>query len=446
MKWSKRKKITVISVLCLIVPLVIAQPVVAEENDFSLFDILFGPIIRAEKWVVNFLDDQIYNSVSYTPTLNEKPVAVVWQVIWGFVVASLGIILCGIGIMYMLAPVAEERWKYRQMLTTLGIAFIVAASSLIIANFSVDLNNALCGYVKESVKNELDANTTLNTTGAWNALVEGIVSNTTRDAATLLFFPLIILLQVGVLILCGLRILMIFFLGALLPLSVVLWGFHPTRQWGRRLTIMFFEWVFLGFFMTVALTLTIAVKDSGVVIGNNPALQLFLILAGYILLIMMPRIISVAGQAMAMASTGIGYMPVRQGMYTLGMALGTTPMLAIPKFALKTAKYTPIGIAGKTVGKAAVEKGRVVAKSTADKLLNSRIAQQITAKATKFKEFMDEPILGKSKVAGKVTQGPQRALADIERDRRIKENWDKIVAMVIEHRVKTGKIKPEDVM
>jgi len=424
MKWTKRKKVAIISLLCLLLSVVIAQPAIADDNSGpfgGLAGALLNPIGKAEMDIVKWLDEQIYNSVGYTPTIEDtSSVKAVWEIVWGIVVASLGILLCGIGIMFMLAPVAEERWKYRQMLITLGIAFIVATTSMIIADFSVELNNALCECVKSaSLSNDTSLSSQLN----------NIASGLTFQFAVLFLFPLIIFLQIGVLIICGLRILMIFFLGALLPLSIVLWGFHPTRQWGKRLTIMFFEWVFLGFFMCLALKLIMALRAELFPGGGNVILYFFFIPAGYILLIMMPRIISVAGQAMATASTGIGYMPVRQGMYTLGMALGTTPMLAIPKFALKTLKYSPLGIGGKAAGK-------VAGKLAVEKLMRSDAAKKIEAKAMKFKEFMNEPILGKSKVP----QVPQRAEDSVR-----KRNWDRLCAQVIEYNVKIGKIKPEDI-
>jgi len=425
MKITRRKKVAITVILCIVVPVVIAQPVAGQ----SLFDAIFGPIGIAERGIIDWLDRSIFDAVAYTPSLNTPSVTMVWEIVWGIVVASLGILICGIGIMFMLAPVAEERWKYRQMLISLGIAFIVAASSLIIANFSVELNNVLCEAV-------MPPNYTQSPISSWDQtvnqtqLINQLGADAVNSVTTFFLFPLIILLQIGVLLICGFRILTIFFLGALLPLSIVLWSFHPTRQWGKRLTIMFFEWVFLGFFMSLALNLIITLRGDITIGRGNLLLHFFLFPAGYILLIMMPRIISVAGQTMAMASTGIGYMPVRQGMYTLGMALGTTPMLAIPKFALKTLKYSPLGIGGKAGGK-------VAGKLAVEKLMRSDAAKKIEAKAMKFKEFMNEPILGKSKVP----QVPQR----VEEDSVRKRNWDRLCAQVIEYNVKIGKIKPEDI-
>ena len=89
---TRRKKVAITVILFIVVPVVIAQPVAGQ----SLFDAIFGPIGIAERGIIDWLDRSIFDAVAYTPSLNTPSVTMVWEIVWGIVVASLGILICGI--------------------------------------------------------------------------------------------------------------------------------------------------------------------------------------------------------------------------------------------------------------------------------------------------------------------------------------------------------------
>lgn len=254
----------------------------------EIWNALWGALATPFAAADNALLGYVTPAIEYTPNLSTPAVQSVWVLVYAVFLGALGIAVTGIGLMYILSPVVERRAHLRHLWTKLAFALVLGSSSMLIGNFTIDLANqltqGLLGGVSVSVFGQNYWGNSVNALGP-GAFVVYLIA---------LIFILMVLLENGV------RILMIFFAGALLPWGFLLWSFPTVQSYGTKIIRMFFEWTFVSVFMAVALAMTFLLlggKGTG-----NDVLDAFLFLAGLALVAAMPKVMMETGQA----SVGIG--------------------------------------------------------------------------------------------------------------------------------------------
>ena len=246
----------------------------------SLWGALYSPLGGAVKtemgWVVG--------SIDYVPSLDNTAVKSLLEVTYSVFLASLGIIIAAIGILFILAPVAEKKFQYRHLLTKLVFALVLGSSVMLIGDFCIALSGALAQTI-------LPPGTNI----PWsNAITGG-----TGPLAVFFYFVMMIMLFM-LLVEQGVRILMIFFSAVILPWGFLLWSFPTTQSYGKKMIKMFFEWTFLAVFVAIVLQLMVLFIEGGGT--GNSWLDSFMVIGAIALAIGMPKVMTDTGGAVS----GIG--------------------------------------------------------------------------------------------------------------------------------------------
>ncbi|MDG6913405.1 MAG: hypothetical protein JRN35_10050, partial [Nitrososphaerota archaeon] len=246
----------------------------------SLWGALTAPLGAAVQtemgWVVG--------SIDYVPSLDNSAVKALLEVTYSVFLASLGIIIAAIGLLFILAPVAEKKFQYRHLLTKLVFALVLGSSVMLIGDFCIALSGALAQTI-------LPPGTNI----PWsNAITGG-----TGPLAVFFYFVMMIMLFM-LLVEQGVRILMIFFSAVILPWGFLLWSFPKTQSYGKKMIKMFFEWTFLAVFVAIVLELMILFIQGGGT--GNSWLDSFIVIGAIALAIGMPKVMTDTGGAVS----GIG--------------------------------------------------------------------------------------------------------------------------------------------
>ncbi len=246
----------------------------------SLWGALYSPLGGAVKtemgWVVG--------SIDYVPSLDNTAVKSLLEVTYSVFLASLGIIIAAIGLLFILAPVAEKKFQYRHLLTKLVFALVLGSSVMLIGDFCIALSGALAQTI-------LPPGTNI----PWsNAITGG-----TGPLAVFFYFVMMIMLFM-LLVEQGVRILMIFFSAVILPWGFLLWSFPKTQSYGKKMIKMFFEWTFLAVFVAIVLELMVLFIQGGGT--GNSWLDSFIVIGAIALAIGMPKVMTDTGGAVS----GIG--------------------------------------------------------------------------------------------------------------------------------------------
>ena len=246
----------------------------------ALWGALYSPLGGAVKtemgWVVS--------SIDYVPSLDNSAVKSLLEVTYSVFLASLGIIIAAIGLLFILAPVAEKKFQYRHLLTKLVFSLVLGSSVMLIGDFCIALSGALAQTI-------LPPGTNI----PWsNAITGG-----TGPLAVFFYFVMMIMLFM-LLVEQGVRILMIFFSAVILPWGFLLWSFPKTQSYGKKMIKMFFEWTFLAVFVAIVLELMVLFIQGGGT--GNSWLDSFIVIGAIALAIGMPKVMTDTGGAVS----GIG--------------------------------------------------------------------------------------------------------------------------------------------
>ena len=246
----------------------------------SLWGALTAPLGAAVQtemgWVVG--------SIDYVPSLDNSAVKALLEVTYSVFLASLGIIIAAIGLLFILAPVAEKKFQYRHLLTKLVFALVLGSSVMLIGDFCIALSGALAQTI-------LPPGTNI----PWsNAITGG------TGPLTLFFYFVMMIMLFMLLVEQGVRILMIFFAAVILPWGFLLWTFPTTQSYGKKMIKMFFEWTFLAVFVALVFELMILFIQGGGT--GNSWLDSFIVIGAIALAIGMPKVMTDTGGAVS----GIG--------------------------------------------------------------------------------------------------------------------------------------------
>ncbi len=247
----------------------------------SLWGVLATPFAAADNALLGYVP----SAIEYTPNLGTSAVQTVWTLVYVVFLGSLGIAVAGIGLLYILTPVVEKKVRLKFLWTKLAFALVLGGSSILIGNFTINLANqltqGLLSGVSVSVFGQSYWGNSVNALGPGAFIVYLIA----------LIFIVMVLIENGV------RILMIFFAGAILPWGFLLWSFPTTQAYGTKILKMFFEWTFVSVFMAIVLAITFLILG-----GNgtgNDILDAFLFLGGLGLVAAMPKVMTETGSAVS---------------------------------------------------------------------------------------------------------------------------------------------------
>ena len=251
----------------------------------DLWNALWGALASPFAAADNALLGYIPSAIEYTPNLGTGAVQTVWTLVYVVFLGSLGIAVAGIGLLYILTPVVEKKVKLRFLWTKLAFALVLGGSSILIGNFTIDLANQLTQGLLSGVS--------VNVFGQnyWGNSVNALGPGSFIVYLIALIFIVMVLIENGV------RILMIFFAGAILPWGFLLWSFPTTQAYGTKIIKMFFEWTFVSVFMAIVLAITFLILG-----GNgtgNDILDAFLFLGGLGLVAAMPKVMTETGSAVS---------------------------------------------------------------------------------------------------------------------------------------------------
>ncbi|MEM3611764.1 MAG: hypothetical protein QW620_06535 [Thermoplasmata archaeon] len=346
------KKWKIKYIVCLLLLLTILTLSTATvKADEGLGDIFWNALFCPIKNVIDSLLGVIHAALVYIPNLDTPAVRDTWSIAHGICLSAIGIAIAGIGIMYILAPIAEQKYKYKHLLTKFIFALILGASSILIGNFAIALASDLTDVFMAEVS-----------IGSMNpvALVSAVTHPPGSPAGgffdVILLIPAVILV-LGVLILNAIRILIVLFTGALLPWGFLLWSFPVTENYGKRMIVIFFEWTFLSVFQAVVLKIGIGLSNDYHL--NNPLLQLVLFYGVFGLCLAMPKLMSTTGHGVVSTVERSMLMPMSVGTTIAMLPLKGGPMLvkgatAISKVATiggATLKSMPAKISAIRIGK-----------------------------------------------------------------------------------------------
>jgi hypothetical protein len=237
---------------------------------------------------LSWLSGTLDTVFGYLPSLLTQPQSFsgspayhVWLTIWAMVLAGLGIAVAGLGLYYITTSMVERKAALKELWTKLLAALVLSAASVTIADMAISLSNALTSAIVPSLSFSSGA---LSNTGPLALIVDLIA----------LFLILVVLIEMGV------RVLMVFFAGAILPIGYVLWAFPITSSYGTKIVKMFFEWTFLNVFMGISLLLTVTVASGLAQGGSSSQFEAaFIILAGLALTAAMPKVMTESGAAVS---------------------------------------------------------------------------------------------------------------------------------------------------
>ena len=225
-------------------------------------------------------------AVETTPSLSNPAVATVWTITYAVFLGALGIAIAGIGLMYILSPLAEKKFQLKQLWIKLGYALVLGSSTILIGNFCISVSNQLASAILSQ------GNFSVLGTSYWSS---GFGS-TSGPLAVVLYLMAVILL-VTLLIEQGVRILMVFFSGAILPWAFLLWSFPTTQAYGTKVLKMFFEWTFVNVFIGIVLVLSsLFITGNGT---SNGPLNIALVLGSFALAAAMPKLMTESGSAVS---------------------------------------------------------------------------------------------------------------------------------------------------
>ncbi|MEM3525720.1 MAG: hypothetical protein QXQ54_08765 [Thermoplasmata archaeon] len=305
-----------------------------KADDGGLGDIFWNALFCPIKNVIDSLLGVLHDALVYIPNLDTPAVRDTWSIAYGICLSAIGIAIAGIGIMYILAPIAEQKYKYKHLLTKFIFALILGASSILIGNFAIALASDLTDVFLAGVS-----------IGSMNpvALVSAVTHPPGSPAGgffdVILLIPAVILI-LGVLILNAIRILIVLFTGALLPWGFLLWSFPATENYGKKMISIFFEWTFLSVFQAVVLRIGIGISNDPHFL-SNPLLQIVLFYGAFGLCIAMPKLLSVAGHGVVSTVERSMLMPISVGTTIAMLPLKGGPMLV--KGAIAISKVASIG-------------------------------------------------------------------------------------------------------
>ena len=249
----------------------------------DLWNALWGALATPFAAADNALLGYVPSAIEYTPNLGTSAVQTVWTLVYVVFLGSLGIAVAGIGLLYILTPVVEKKVRLKFLWTKLAFALVLGGSSILIGNFTIQLANqltqGLLSGVSVSVFGQNYWGNSVNALGPGSFIVYLIA----------LIFIVMVLIENGV------RILMIFFAGAILPIGYLLWVFPITASYGTKIIKMFFEWTFLNVFMAITLLLTVTVINQAS--GWSDFEAAFVLLAGLSLTAAMPKVMTESGSA-----------------------------------------------------------------------------------------------------------------------------------------------------
>jgi hypothetical protein len=231
--------------------------------------------------VLNYAFSFLPSLLTQPQSFSGSPAYSVWLAIWAVVLAGLGIAVAGIGLYYITTSMVERKAALRELWTKLLAALVLSAASVTIADMSIALSNALTSAIVPSLSFSSSA---LTNTGPLALVIDFMA----------LFLVLVVLIEMGV------RVLMIFFAGAILPIGYVLWAFPITSSYGTKIVKMFFEWTFLNVFMAITLLLTVTVASGLAQGGSSSQVEAaFIIVAGLALTAAMPKVMTESGAAVS---------------------------------------------------------------------------------------------------------------------------------------------------
>jgi hypothetical protein len=241
--------------------------------------------------IVSYLFGQVIAAIEFTPSLNYPFVEQLYGYTYGVFVAAMMLVLVAVGIYYVSTPFIEKKVSLKVTGGKLLGAVIIASAAFLIGNLAISLANQLSSGAFSLLG---CSQTSCDAVSNWLGGVGGQVTGDSGFLAPVIDIVAIILLFT-ILIENGVRILMIFFTFVILPWGLLLWAFPTTQSYGTKIIKMFAEWIFVGVFMSIVITLTIL--SMGQI--NNWGLQLVLFLGGLSLTAAIPKIMTDSGGAVS---------------------------------------------------------------------------------------------------------------------------------------------------
>jgi hypothetical protein len=241
--------------------------------------------------IVSYLFGQVIAAIEFTPSLNYPFIQQLYGYTYGVFVAAMMVVLVAIGIYYVSSPFIEKKVSLRVTGGKLLGAVIIASAAFLIGNLAISLANQLSSGAFSLLG---CSQTSCGTVSNWLGGIGGQVTGDSGFLAPVIDIVAIILLFT-ILIENGVRILMIFFTFIILPWGLLLWAFPTTQSYGTKIIKMFAEWIFVGVFMSIVITLTIL--SMGQI--NNWGLQMVLFLGGLSLTAAVPKIMTDSGAAVS---------------------------------------------------------------------------------------------------------------------------------------------------
>ncbi len=243
--------------------------------------------------------------IAFTPGLNYPFVAALYGFTFAVFLAAMGIAIAGIGLLYILSPVLEKKVEYRTIWAKLFGALVLSVSAFLIGDLLIALANELTSGIFSTIPGCGTGVSAPGCQASMGGLWGSIVNNISSSGFLLLTISIIAIIALIVLFVeNGVRILMIFFSFVLLPWGLLLWAFPTTQAYGTKLSKMFFEWVFVGPFMALALTVTVLMASSSGVQGNWLVVTA-IFLGGLTLVASVPKIVTDSGSAVSGVGTAV---------------------------------------------------------------------------------------------------------------------------------------------
>lgn len=255
--------------------------------------------------IVTPLLNGVVQIISFTPGLNYPFVTALYSFTFAVFLAAMGIAIAGIGLLYILSPVLEKKVEYRTIWAKLFGALVLSVSAFLIGNLLIDLANELTNGIFSTIPGCGGGVTAPGCQSSMGGLWGSIVNNISSSGFLLLTISIIAIITLIMLFVeNGVRILMIFFSFVLLPWGLLLWAFPTTQSYGAKLSKMFFEWVFVGPFMALALTVTVLMASSSGV-QSNWLVVTAIFLGGLTLVAAVPKIVTDSGSAVSGVGTAV---------------------------------------------------------------------------------------------------------------------------------------------
>lgn len=273
----------------------------------ALWAALSIPFSTADTVMIGYVE----SAIEFTPNLSTPAVQHVWVLVYAVFLGALGIAVAGIGLLYICTGVVEKKVELKFLWTRLAFALVLGGSSMLIGNFAIELANQLTLGLLSGVKINIFSQ------GYWTNSIDAL------GPGAFIVYLLALIFLVLVLIENGVRILMVFFAGAILPWGFLLWSFPTLQAYGTKIIRMFFEWTFVSVFMAIVLAMTVQILGgSGT---GNDLLDAFLFLGGLALVAAMPKVMTETGHAVSsVGSSVLGGVGAAASAAAGGFAAGAT--------------------------------------------------------------------------------------------------------------------------